>query len=89
MSLLATGTYIVDEDIPVGKFDFHAVSGSGSWEHKRNGKTLAWIHIGLKHDYETADIRNVRLEKGDVIEIKSSVKICMLKPKAITIDDIE
>ena len=76
---LAAGQYIVGEDIPAGKYDCRAVSGSGNFQG--DVKSLPWGSLNeilgapgtVFEDRETYS--NLRLENGDVIIIRSDLKV--------------
>lgn len=77
---LGTGQYVVGEDIAAGKYECTAVSGSGNFM----GDVASLGFMGLNEilaaeDEEFYENRstysNLRLQDGDVIEIKGDLKV--------------
>ena len=81
---LATGQYIVGEDIIAGKYDCWAVSGSGNF--MGDVKSLGYMGLNeilAEEGHEFFDDRstysNLRLENGDVITINGDLKVKFTK----------
>jgi len=83
--LVTAGTYVVGTDIPVGKADLTAISGSGSFCIKNN-EVKDWTFgnlIGATSGFQPKKFRNLVLTKEDILEVNGSVKIMLSPPSPI------
>ena len=73
---LSTGKYTVGEDIKAGKYDAIAKSGSGNfWV---TGKNSVNEILSAKNDsFGTNQYSNLVLNNGDIIEIRSNLKVLL------------
>ncbi len=77
---LGTGQYVVGEDIVAGKYNCKAMSGSGNFMGEvKNLGFMGLNEILAAEDNEFYENRstysNLRLENGDVINIKGDLKV--------------
>lgn len=82
MHYLSAGNYLVGEDIPKGKGDLVAESGSGSFIIK-NRKTKNWSIgnlIGTTSGQQPSRFRNLSLNNGDLLEINGNVVLVLKGP---------
>ncbi len=78
--LLSDGQYVVGEDIPAGKYDVSARSGSGNFMGEVASLGLLGLNEILSADpngYGSLSYSNLRLQDGDVIEIRGDLQIRM------------
>lgn len=87
--ILGTGTYIVGEDIPEGKYDFNMISGGGSvyiyenFDEYNNGEIWdKYFHLGAegtkyleKFSGYSTSASNIRLTQGKCLVISSGMEI--------------
>ncbi len=78
--LLASGQFVVGEDIPAGKYDVTARSGSGNFM----GDVASLGSLGLNEilsadpdGFGSLTYSNLRLQNGDIIEIRGDLQIRM------------
>lgn len=77
--LLSAGQYVVGDDIPAGKYDVTARSGMGNFM----GDVASLGTFGLNQildasgEFGSVSYSNLRLEFGDVIEIRGDLQIRM------------
>lgn len=79
---LPPGTYLVGEDIPHGKCDVLAESGSGNFCVK-NRKSRSWSigsNIGITSPQQPGRFRNLVLNIGDTLEVNGNVVILLKDP---------
>ena len=74
---LGAGEYIGGEDIPAGKYDMIAKSGTGNFSFTKQGDKYAKVTMmfGANHDAFTPSYDNLRIDVGDVLEINHDVKV--------------
>lgn len=74
--VLTAGKYIVGEDIEAGKYDVRLVSGHGNFFV--NGSNYVNEIFGTRSDYYISEYKNLYLENGDEIELRSNLKLKLL-----------
>lgn len=74
--VLTTGKYVVGTDVSPGKYDVKLVSGSGNFFV--NGSSYVNEIFGTSSKYYISEYKNLYLENGDEIELRSNVKIKLL-----------
>lgn len=79
---LTAGNYEVPADIPAGKYDIVAVSGSGNFIVKnKDGHYDTSEMIGVDNDkFYIREYKNAKILEGDIIEISGTLK-AQLIPK--------
>lgn len=77
--LLSAGLYVVGEDIPAGKYDVTARSGSGNFMGSVASLSLGSLNEILSADsgHGTSAYNGLRLADGDSIEIRGDLQIRM------------
>ena len=88
---LGPGSYVVGYDIDPGKCDIKAVTGGGNFTvHNRVAK--AWNlggALGVTSGLQPSRFRNLRLGRGDVLEIDGNVTMLLTPPVPIKDPDVE
>lgn len=82
---LKPGSYVVGFDIDPGKCDIVAATGGGSFIVK-NRTAKAWEvgnMIGITSGFQGSRFRNLRLGRGDVLEINGNVTVLLTPPTPI------
>ena len=77
---LTTGNYVASEDIKIGKYDLSVKTGNGNLIITGTNGTLKVNEVfGLKtndtYDFYTDSYSNLKLEKGDKIEITGGLSV--------------
>ena len=83
--ILGPGTYIAGYDIPTGKADLIAESGSGDFCLKQR-KAKSWVmgnKIGITSGLQPGRFRNMYLNWGDTLEINGNVTVLLTIPVPI------
>lgn len=71
---LSTGTYLIGEDFPAGKYDVNVISGSGNFFVDGNDTSINEIFAEEGHEvFDTHSYKNMRLLYGDTMKITSGV----------------
>lgn len=70
---LTTGNYEVGVDIPRGKYNVKALSGSGNFQGAVKSQSYGSLNEILGVDYGSSTFSNLKLELGDTITIKGDV----------------
>ena len=73
---LTTGKYIVGEDVAPGKYDVILVSGNGNFFV--DGSSHVNEIFGTSSKYYISEYKNLYLENGDEIELRSNLKVKFL-----------
>lgn len=82
---LSPGSYLVGFDIDPGKCDVVAATGGGSFIVK-NRTAKAWEvgnMIGITSGFQSGRFRNLRLGRGDVMEVNGNVTVLLVPPLPI------